>query len=77
MTKQELLEKLVTREQFAELQAQIVTKPEFETFKLESENRLLQLDRKFSIYFIVILFAILFINQNALSFIARMLGMVP
>ncbi len=35
-----------------------------------------ELDKKFSMYFAVMIFAIIFLNQNALEFIAKVLGLI-
>jgi hypothetical protein len=35
-----------------------------------------RIDKKFSIYFAVLLFAIIFLNQNALEFIAKVVGLI-
>jgi len=44
--------------------------------KAELTLRIERLDKKFSIYFAVLLFAIIFLNQNALEFIAKMIGII-
>ncbi|MEW6525863.1 MAG: hypothetical protein AB1444_04250 [Spirochaetota bacterium] len=44
--------------------------------KAEFILRIERLDKKFSIYFAVLLFAIIFLNQSALEFIAKMIGIV-
>nr|BAL53548.1 hypothetical protein HGMM_F07C12C33 [uncultured Gammaproteobacteria bacterium]BAL54428.1 hypothetical protein HGMM_F15F08C04 [uncultured Gammaproteobacteria bacterium]BAL55757.1 hypothetical protein HGMM_F31D07C31 [uncultured Gammaproteobacteria bacterium] len=40
------------------------------------EAALARMDRKFTLYFALILFAIVFLNQDALAFLARLLGRV-
>ncbi len=35
-----------------------------------------KLDRKFTMMFLTLLFAIIFLNQNALKFIAELLGLI-
>ncbi|MFQ5859182.1 MAG: hypothetical protein ACE5LU_26580, partial [Anaerolineae bacterium] len=35
-----------------------------------------ELDRKFTILFVILFFAIVFLNQNALEFLARVLGLI-
>lgn len=42
---------------------------EIKTLKVE-------LDRKFTIMFLILLFSILFVNQNAIKFIAELLGLI-
>ena len=44
--------------------------------KLEVEKEILRIDRKFTIMFVVILFTIIFLNQNALEFIFKLLGVL-
>lgn len=63
-TKDELLDAI--RKEF-------VTK---EFLKAEIENQILKLDRKFTIMFLILLFAIIFLNQNALEFLAKLLGLI-
>jgi molecular chaperone GrpE (heat shock protein) len=38
------------------------------------ENEILRLDRKFTIMFIILLFAVILVNQNALEFLLKFLG---
>ncbi|GAB4541665.1 MAG: hypothetical protein Fur0020_11110 [Thermodesulfovibrionia bacterium] len=40
------------------------------------ENLRITLDRKFTIMFLILLFTIIFLNQNALEFMARILGLI-
>jgi len=40
------------------------------------ENEILRLDRKFTIMFIILLFAVIFVNQNALEFLLKVLGLI-
>ena len=44
--------------------------------RLEIEKEILRIDRKFTIMFIILFFTILFLNQNALEFIFRILGLI-
>jgi hypothetical protein len=46
--------------------------------KLEGSLRedLVKLDKKFSMYFLTIIFTVIFLNQNALEFLARILGLI-
>ncbi len=63
-----------------ELTKELVTKAEFygemKTLRQEMKNEILKLDRKFTIMFIVLFFTIVFLNQNALEFIVRVLGLI-
>jgi len=40
------------------------------------ENEILKLDRKFTIMFIILLFAVILVNQNALEFLLKVLGLI-
>ncbi|MFN3947695.1 MAG: hypothetical protein ACK4LA_06380 [Aquificaceae bacterium] len=40
------------------------------------EKEILRLDRKFTIMFLILLFAIIFLNGDDLEFIARLLGLI-
>lgn len=70
-----------------ELTKELVTKAEFygetkalrqgmETLRQEMKGELLKLDRKFTIMFIILFFTIIFLNQNALEFLTKMLGLI-
>ncbi len=54
--------------------AELEGKIEKEVLKLE--NKITMLDRKLTIMFIVLFFTIIFLNQNALEFLVRILGIV-
>ena len=40
------------------------------------ENEILRLDRKFTIWFIVLFFTLILVNQNALEFLLKVLGLI-
>ncbi|GAB4219594.1 MAG: hypothetical protein Kow00102_03380 [Spirochaetota bacterium] len=44
--------------------------------KAEFALKIEKLDKKFSMYFAVMMFAIIFLNQNALEFLAKILGLI-
>ncbi|MFN7065506.1 MAG: hypothetical protein ACK4OF_05110, partial [Aquificaceae bacterium] len=44
--------------------------------KAKIEEEILRLDRKFIIMFLILLFAIIFLNRDALEFIARLFGFI-
>ncbi|MFN3739307.1 MAG: hypothetical protein ACK4TF_01375 [Thermodesulfovibrionales bacterium] len=44
--------------------------------KGEIRNEVLRLDRKFTVMFIILFFTIIFLNQNALEFLAKILGLI-
>jgi hypothetical protein len=49
-----------------------------EMARLEGSLRqdLVKLDKKFSLYFLATIFTVIFLNQNALEFLARILGLI-
>jgi chromosome segregation ATPase len=49
---------------------------EIQTVRQEIKTAKVELDRKYTIMFLVLLFAIVFLNQNALEFIAKLLGLI-
>lgn len=67
-----------------ELTKELITKAEFfgeikalrTELKAKIENEILRLDRKFTIMFIILFFTIIFLNQNALEFMAKVLGLI-
>jgi len=72
--KEELTKELITK---AEFHSEIKTiRQEMETLRQEIKNELLKLDRKFTIMFIILFFTIIFLNQNALEFFARVMGLI-
>ena len=40
------------------------------------ENEILRLDRRFTIMFIILFFTLILVNQNALEFLLRVLGLI-
>ena len=40
------------------------------------ENEILRLDRKFTILFIILFFTLILVNQNAIEFLLRVLGLI-
>jgi hypothetical protein len=40
------------------------------------ENEILRLDRKFTILFIILFFTLILVNQNALEFLLKVLGLI-
>jgi restriction endonuclease Mrr len=47
-----------------------------EKVRLELKEEILKLDRKFTIMFIILLFAVILVNQNALEFLLKVLGLI-
>lgn len=86
-TKNEIIESLAIKDEFRSLRAEAATKTDLDILRTELlgkieaevlrlENKMASLDRKFTIMFMVPLFAIVFLNQNALEFIARVFGLI-
>ena len=83
--KDELTKELVTKAEFfgetkALRQEMQTLRQEMQTIKAELEGKIereiLRLDRKFTIMFVILFFIIVFLNQNALEFMARVLGLI-
>ncbi|NMB63847.1 MAG: hypothetical protein GYA16_03145 [Spirochaetes bacterium] len=73
--KEELLGKIDALNEKTEKDKAHLTE-KIERVRAELLIKLEKLDKKFSIYFAVLLFAIIFLNQNALEFIAKVVGLV-
>ena len=72
--KRELRDELTTKEDLAKLEGSLRE----DLAKLEGSLRkdLAKLDKKFSMYFLATIFTVIFLNQNALEFLARILGLI-
>lgn len=70
----ELTKELANKADIARLEGKIET----DIARLEGkiEKEILRLDRKFTIMFLILLFTIIFLNQNALEFMAKILGLI-
>lgn len=76
--------KIEAKEEFrVELRNELATKEDLLAVKedlarLEGALRedLVKLDKKFSLYFLATIFTVIFLNQNALEFLARILGLI-
>jgi hypothetical protein len=53
-----------------------VVRQEMQTIRQEMQTIKTELDRKFTIIFIILFFTVIFLNQNALEFIFRVLGVI-
>jgi predicted DNA-binding protein len=49
---------------------------ELKTLRQEVQTIVTRLDRKFTIMFLILLFTVIFLNQNSLEFIAKLLGLI-
>jgi hypothetical protein len=79
--KDELIKELATKADVVKLEGTLKTdivrlEGELKTVRQEIQTIMVKLDRKFTIMFIVLLFTIIFLNQNALEFIAKLLGLI-
>lgn len=77
----ELTKELANKADIARLEGKIETdiaRLEGKIVWLEEkmEKEILRLDRKFTIMFLILLFTIIFLNQNALEFMAKILGLI-
>ena len=45
-------------------------------FSAKIENEILRLDRKFTILFIILFFTLILVNQNAIEFLLKVLGLI-
>jgi ABC-type phosphate transport system auxiliary subunit len=79
--KDELTKELVTKAEFIgemkTLRQEMETlRQEMETLRHEVKYDILRLDRKFTVMFVILFFIIIFLNQNALEFMAKVLGLI-
>jgi hypothetical protein len=47
-----------------------------EKVRLELKEEIFKLDRKFTMLFIILLFTLILVNQNALEFLLKVLGLI-
>ncbi len=59
-----------------ELTKELATKAEIIELKGLIKTEIVTLDRKFTIMFLILLFTTIFVNQNALKFIAELFGLI-
>ena len=68
------------REIIEQMRNELVTKEylhhELEIVRKEMKVELTQIDKKFTLYFAVLLFAVLFVNKDAITLLANLLGLV-
>jgi len=79
--KDELTKELASKADIQILKAEIqAIRTEIEKVRLELEAKiereLLRLDRKFTILFIILFFTLILVNQNALEFLLKVLGVI-
>jgi hypothetical protein len=68
--KDELTKELASK---ADLQ---ILRAEIQAMEVKIEKELLRLDRKFTILFIILFFTLILVNQNALEFLLKVLGVI-
>jgi len=83
--KDELTKELATKADLLVLREELFgetksIRQEMKTINTELEGKIekeiLRLDRKFTIMFIILFFTVIFLNQNALEFLFRVLGLI-
>jgi hypothetical protein len=79
--KDELTKELASKADIQVLKAEIqAIRTEIEKVRLELEAKIereiLRLDRKFTILFIILFFTLILVNQNALEFLLKVLGVI-
>jgi hypothetical protein len=79
--KDELTKELAGKADIQVLKAEIqAVRTEIEKVRLELEAKIereiLRLDRKFTILFIILFFTLILVNQNALEFLLKVLGVI-
>jgi ABC-type phosphate transport system auxiliary subunit len=79
--KDELTKELATKAEFIgemkTLRQEMETlRQEMETLRHEVKYDILRLDRKFTVMFVILFFIIIFLNQNAIEFMAKVLGLI-
>jgi hypothetical protein len=79
--KDELTKELASKEDIQVLKAEIqAVRAEVQAMeaRLEAkiEKEILRLDRKFTILFIILFFTLILVNQNALEFLLKVLGVI-
>jgi predicted transcriptional regulator len=79
--KDELTKELASKADIQVLKTEIQTvRAEMQAMeaRLEAkiEKEILKLDRKFTILFIILLFTVILVNQNALEFLLKLLGLI-
>jgi ABC-type Fe3+/spermidine/putrescine transport system ATPase subunit len=70
----ELTKELASKADIQVLRAEIQTVRAELSAKIE--NEILKLDRKFTILFIILFFTLILVNQNALEFLLKVLGLI-
>ncbi len=53
-----------------------ILRKDMEVMRKETRLELAQLDKKFTLYFAVLLFAVLFVNKDAIALLANFLGLL-
>jgi hypothetical protein len=53
-----------------------VLRAEIQAMEAKIEKEILRLDRKFTILFIILFFTLILVNQNALEFLLKVLGLI-
>ncbi|MFN3594880.1 MAG: hypothetical protein ACK4TK_09380 [Thiobacillaceae bacterium] len=73
--KRELRDELATKEDSAKPEGSL--REDLAKLERRMDARFERLDKKFTIYFLVTIFTVIFLNQNALEFLAKLLRLMP
>ncbi len=80
--KRELRDELATKEDIANVRTEL--KEDIANVRAELKEdianvraELVRLDKKFTVYFLITIFTVIFLNQNALEFLAKLMRLVP
>jgi hypothetical protein len=65
----------LTKELASKADLQIL-RAEIQAMEAKIEREILRLDRKFTILFIILFFTLILVNQNALEFLLKVLGVI-
>ena len=77
----ELTREMATKADLARVEAKLAgeiqtVRQEIQTVRQEIQTVKVELDRRFMLMFTILFFTIVFLNQNALEFLARVLGLI-
>jgi hypothetical protein len=69
--------KLEAKEELkVELRDELATKADIARLEGATKADIVKLDKKFTVYFMVTIFTVIFLNQNALEFLAKLIGLL-
>ncbi len=69
--------KLEAKEELkVELRDELATKADIARLEGATKADIAKLDKKFTVYFMATIFTVIFLNQNALEFLAKLIGLI-